>query len=92
MANMLLKARRDELGLSQQAIADQMGITRETYSSYEQGRRIPTVYSLFELERVLGVPARKIYESFGNVSADRSSKGGERLGNQDKQMAIEGLC
>ena len=77
MANIQLKAWRNGLKLSQQAIADKIGITRETYSSYEQGRRMPTVYSLFEMEKVFGVPARIIYESFDGFLADDSSKGGK---------------
>lgn len=66
--NTMLKEWRLRLALTQQEVADMMGVTRETYSSYEQGRRIPSTYSLFELEEVLGVPARMIYKSFDDAA------------------------
>lgn len=65
--NTILKEWRLQLDLTQQEVADKMGVTRETYSSYEQGRRIPSTYSLFEMEEVLGIPARIIYKSFDDA-------------------------
>ena len=92
MANTALKAWRLAINLSQQEIADKMGVTRETYSSYEQGRRMPTVFSLFAMEEVLGVPARAIYESFDGYfiinSVERSKNDGA---DKKLQTTFEGI-
>lgn len=36
-----IRARRSELGLTQQAVADYLDITQPAYAQYEHGRRVP---------------------------------------------------
>ena len=38
-----LKELRDHLGLTQEQVADQLHISRQTYSNYENGSRTPTL-------------------------------------------------
>ena len=42
----ILKSLRNERGLSQQALADQLGIKRSTIGNYEQGTRSPDMETL----------------------------------------------
>ena len=44
-----LKALRKEKGVSQQAVADYLGITRQAYSNYENGNRVPDYETLLKL-------------------------------------------
>jgi transcriptional regulator with XRE-family HTH domain len=49
-----LKKRRIQLGLSQQDVADRLGITVRAYQYYEQGIRSPNKGSISILERLFG--------------------------------------
>ena len=51
-----IKARREHLRLSQQQIADQLGLGRATYAHYETGRSEITALDLERLAQVLTVP------------------------------------
>jgi transcriptional regulator with XRE-family HTH domain len=53
-----LKALRDKTGLSQEALADKIGMKRERYANYEQGRRLKQVEVMNKLA------------DFHNVSVD----------------------
>ena len=46
--------RRKELGLSQQELAKQCGVTRQTVNAIENNRYDPTLALAFQLARVLG--------------------------------------
>jgi transcriptional regulator with XRE-family HTH domain len=52
-----LRARRLELGISQEALADKAGLDRTYVSSCERGLRNVTLSSLEQLSRALGVEA-----------------------------------
>ena len=49
------KAARTAAGLTQGAMADQLGISRPRIAEYEAGRRIPTVTRLYEMIDALGL-------------------------------------
>ena len=48
-----LKNAREELGLSQEEVAKELGITQPAYSYYESGLKCPTVPTLIQLSKVL---------------------------------------
>lgn len=48
-----IKTARSELGLTQSAMAEKLGVTRHTVESWEQGRRTPTETALKLLEFIL---------------------------------------
>lgn len=50
-----LAALRKEQGLSQQALADQLGIAQQTLAHYEVGRARPPVSLMPEFSRIFGV-------------------------------------
>ena len=50
-----VKRRRQEKGLTQEQLADLSGFSQQYISGLEQGRRNPTIVTLFELATALGV-------------------------------------
>lgn len=46
---------RQRIGLTQEQFADRSGFSQQYLSGLEQGRRNPTVVTLYELARALGV-------------------------------------
>ena len=79
-------------GLSHQEIADLMGVSRGTYSSYEQGRRNPQSAKLiFVLAKILDVDVYELQASFDEVVPAKKKKGNSFYDfNKDSQVIIEG--
>ena len=63
-----LKELRKSYNYSQEFVASQLNITRQTYSHYETGRIMPPVNSLYNLSMLYHVPV----ESFLELSANQS--------------------
>ena len=63
-----LKELRKSYNYSQEFVASQLNITRQTYSHYETGRIMPPVNSLYNLSKLYHVPV----ESFLELSANQS--------------------
>lgn len=55
--NERLKQARNLKNLSQQAIADMLGITRGCYAHYEQGSREPTINLIKSICEILDISA-----------------------------------
>lgn len=69
-----LKLRRTELGLSQQVIAERLGLTYQQLQKYEAGRNRIGAGRLYEIAGVLGVPLRYFYEGVaGAAQASRDA-------------------
>ncbi len=51
LAKNTLKARREKASLSQEALADAAGVTRQTIISIEQGRYVPSLELALRLAR-----------------------------------------
>jgi putative transcriptional regulator len=49
-------------GMSQQALADRVGVTRQTIISIERGKYKPSVELALKLARTFGVPVEAIFE------------------------------
>lgn len=50
-----MKRFREKKGLTQERLAEISGFSQQYISGLEQGRRNPTIVSLYELARALGV-------------------------------------
>lgn len=57
-----IKRIRRELGLSQEAFADQSGLHRTYISGIERGVRNPTIRVLEKIAEALGVPSARLLE------------------------------
>jgi len=49
-----VREKREALGLTQQELADRVGISRQSIISIEKGRYVPSVHSSLLLARALG--------------------------------------
>jgi transcriptional regulator with XRE-family HTH domain len=58
-----VKRIRQEKGLTQEQLAEISGFSRQYLSGLEQGRRNPTIVSLYELATALGVSHMELLRS-----------------------------
>ncbi len=61
----LLKARREELGLSLRQLSAMAGITPSYIKDIEKGRYIPTITVTLQLLESLGIPMKEYLEAVG---------------------------
>lgn len=61
MKNLRLKAARAEQGLSQQQLADLVGVSRQTINSIEKGDYNPTVNLCIAICRALGLTLNDLF-------------------------------
>lgn len=57
-----LKRHRRSAELTQQALADIVGVTRQTILSIERGRYRPSIVLALELARAFGMPVEELFE------------------------------
>ena len=57
-----LKELRAEKELSQTELAERLGVAVSTYANWEQGRRAPSIYDVFNLLRVLEIEANELFD------------------------------
>jgi transcriptional regulator with XRE-family HTH domain len=63
----LLKMIRMQNGLTQQQLADALGITRSAYCGYEIGRRSPDIDTLINLAEFYGITLGAFFENLDNT-------------------------
>lgn len=61
IADRLVKA-RDDAGLSAVAVAEAIGVVRQTYSKFEQGQGVPSVSQLISLCKIFDKPIGYFYD------------------------------
>ena len=66
-----LRASRMRSGMTQQAVADHLGVSLRVYQNYEQGSRRPTYENVASTCRLLGVTSDYLFGL-----ADEASAGG----------------
>jgi putative transcriptional regulator len=54
---------RSAKGLSQAALADLLGVSRQTVNSIEQGRYLPSLPLALAIARYFGAPVEDIFDS-----------------------------
>lgn len=62
-----IKVRRSLLGLSQEKLAEAVGITFQQIQKYERGTNRVSAGRLFDLSKVLEVPVSFFFDQFGNT-------------------------
>ncbi|MEQ1809134.1 MAG: helix-turn-helix transcriptional regulator [Terricaulis sp.] len=67
-----VRARRVEVGLSQERLADLLGITFQQVQKYERGVNRIAATRLFEICKVLTVPIEDLLEGLGREPGDRA--------------------
>ncbi len=61
LVNTLKRCRFDKGDLSQQALAAEVGVTRQTIIAIERGRFVPSTLLALKLARFLGKPVEEIF-------------------------------
>ncbi len=74
----IIKNHRQASGLTQEEVADRMGMSRRGYQYWEQGRSIPSALQLKELANILRISQKEIAR-FGDV---------DTAGKRNKPLAI----
>ena len=57
-----VKELRTAAGMTQKALADQLGVTVPTVSKWELGQRTPELERVFRMTLILGVPIEEIVQ------------------------------
>ncbi len=79
-----LKELRKSYNYSQEYVASQLNITRQTYSHYETGRISPPVNSLYHLSRLYNVPLNSFLELSINHHQNAEHLSEESMGNKSE--------
>ena len=63
-----LRLRRNIMGMSQENLADELGITFQQVQKYEKGVNRISASRLFEIARLLAAPVAFFFEEFGQAN------------------------
>ena len=70
-----LRVRRALLGLSQEKLAESIGLTFQQIQKYERGTNRVSAGRLFELSKVLDVPVSYFFEQYGQDGSNNLAQG-----------------
>lgn len=70
-----LRVRRSLMGLSQDALADAVGITFQQIQKYERGANRISAGRLFQFSKILEVPVSFFYEQLSNANTNSQAYG-----------------
>ncbi len=96
-----IRERRVLLGLTQQQLADMIGVTYQQAHKYERGINRVSAGRLFSIARVLGVDVGYFYEGLGNGRTELNdrqrmcldlARNFSRIDNLRHQDALSQLC
>jgi putative transcriptional regulator len=62
VTNMIRTLRFQHGEMTQQTLADRIGVTRQTVIAIEQGRYSPSLEAAFRIARVFGVPLEQVFQ------------------------------
>jgi len=88
-----IRMRRKLLGVSQERLADQLGLTFQQVQKYERGANRVSASKLYEIARALEAPVAYFFEGLAETAAD-SLNGAEPGGSEyvhDLVMTPEGM-
>lgn len=60
--NRIRELREDAGGMTQQALADAVGITRQTVNAIESNKYSPSLEVAFEIARIFKVPLERVFQ------------------------------
>ncbi len=69
-----IREKRKELKLSQEYIAEQLGVSRQAVSKWETGQTDPTAKNLVELAQLFGITVSELVESDKQTQGNQSEK------------------
>lgn len=81
---------RKQQGLSQEALADQLGVSRQAVSRWETGSALPDAGNLLQLSRLFGVTADSLLSDDCDPTPPASAHPGVWSGEKKRRLA--GVC
>ncbi len=57
-----LKELREERNISQNTIAQRLGCAVSTYANWEQGRREPSIFDIYNIIYILNIDANELFD------------------------------
>jgi putative transcriptional regulator len=60
--NNIRKLRFEHDEMTQQALAEKIGVTRQTINAIEQGKYSPSLEAAFRIAAVFGVPLERVFQ------------------------------
>ena len=60
--NDIRKLRFEHNEMTQQALAEKIGVTRQTINAIEQGKYSPSLEAAFRIAAVFGVPLERVFQ------------------------------
>jgi putative transcriptional regulator len=62
IANQIRRLRFEQEEMTQQALAEQIGVTRQTVIAIEKGKYSPSLEVAFKMAEVFGVPLEQVFQ------------------------------
>ncbi|MEI9933235.1 MAG: helix-turn-helix transcriptional regulator [Rhizomicrobium sp.] len=62
MRNDIRRLRFEHNEMTQQALAEKIGVTRQTVNAIEQGKYSPSLEAAFRIAAVFGVPLERVFQ------------------------------
>ncbi|RAK52539.1 helix-turn-helix domain-containing protein [Phenylobacterium deserti] len=84
-----IRMRRKEMGVTQEALADALGLTFQQIQKYERAANRVSASKLWEIAQALNAPIAYFYEGLGEASHDTGGTGDART--QEFLLTPEGL-
>jgi transcriptional regulator with XRE-family HTH domain len=84
-----LRVRRSLLGLSQEKLADAIGLTFQQVQKYERGMNRISAGRLYQFARILDVPVAYFFEQLGNIAENENMYRGLADSDQEAFMPAD---
>jgi transcriptional regulator with XRE-family HTH domain len=83
-----LRVRRSLLGLSQEKLADAIGLTFQQIQKYERGMNRITAGRLYQFSKILEVPITYFFDKFGSETSNQNFQAA--LSDNDQENLMDG--
>ena len=77
LTNLIRKLRFEHGEMTQQAVAERVGVTRQTIIALEAGKYVPSLLLAFRLARVFGVSIEGVFQYQDGIQEGRSEPGAD---------------
>ena len=85
-----IRRRREELRLSQEYVAERLGVSRQAVSKWETGQSEPTAGNLVQLAEVLEIGLSQLVDPYGSGREAAAPRGGGRGAEGEEEGAERG--
>jgi putative transcriptional regulator len=73
LTNQIRRLRFERGEMTQQALADLVGVTRQTILALEAGKYTPSLTLAFRLARAFGLPVEGVFQYDGQAESDQAA-------------------